>query len=104
MRLMWAVRKMRMDARGNAICGDSFCPRPLSRKKLRSILRHNRSACTANALFSAHGRKPGPGKFKRAGLRQLDKLEKEILVAGEEHRENLLRNRVLQLLRGWMRR
>jgi hypothetical protein len=90
MRLVWGKEK-------------SFCPRALSRNKMRSLMRHNRGGLTANSLFAAHGRRPGPGKFRRSGLKHLDKLEQEVLAAGEQHRETLLRNRVLQLLRLWKR-
>lgn len=59
------------------------CPRPLSRKKLRSLMPHSRDALTGSALAAVYGRKPGPGRFRHGALRQMDELEEQQQAAGE---------------------
>jgi len=51
------------------------CPRPLSRKKLRSLIRDNRGMLTSSALASTLGRTPGRGRTKNRLARALREMD-----------------------------
>jgi hypothetical protein len=60
------------------------CPRPLSRKKLSSMMWRNRTNLTAVALAHQFSRKPGKGRFRNRLEALRDHLEKEQRKAGVE--------------------
>jgi len=63
------------------------CPRPMSRKKLRQLMPHNRNALTSAALWSRYDRKPGPGKTRSSMHRNLDALEQQKEKVGTNRME-----------------
>lgn len=53
------------------------CPRPMSRKKLRSAVWLNRQNLTGERMLDLFGRKPGSGRFKTKLLQYQAELEKQ---------------------------
>ena len=51
------------------------CPRPLSRKKLRSLMWRNRPSLSSEALSTNYSRIPGLGRARNRMMRQLDELK-----------------------------
>lgn len=76
-----------------------FCPRGLSRKKLRSLMWRRKDEFSANRLAVNYNRKPGAGRTRKGMTEQLDAMEHEARKHGEERLEAVARV-MLSKLRG----
>lgn len=76
-----------------------FCPRGLSRKKLRSLMSQRRAELSSRHLAVRYDRQPGPGKTRKGMIEQLDAMEHDARKYGEEKLQAIART-MLSKLRG----
>lgn len=76
-----------------------FCPRGLSRKKLRSLMWQRKAEFSANRLSVNYNRRPGPGRTRNGMMQQLDSMEEQARKHGEARLEAVART-MLSKLRG----
>ncbi|MGA7887636.1 MAG: hypothetical protein WCA44_18020 [Acidobacteriaceae bacterium] len=62
------------------------CPRPLSRKKLRLMMPHNRDAFTGSEMYRRFKRAPGAGRFRTALADAKERAEQQ-----EQQKQRLAR-------------
>lgn len=98
LRMVYAVIERDRNGKPTRASGD-YCPRPLSRKKLRSLMWQRRAELNSRHLAVRYDRKPGWGRTRMGMLQQLDAMEQEARKHGEEKLEGVART-MLSKLRG----